>query len=709
MLSKVRRALALALVVASSAFCIDLPPTLLQDQIAEAYQMQASFRRIAPSLADALEGRTTDIDRARNEFQGLPVDRPSALAMGNSAMGLIQEKAIPGSGKVWMRESSRLADRNLGLHWTLLLSQLHFGTPATFTAQLDGLEAAMLSMGWQRLPEAASWLLMSSRELRKSNRDELATLAMAGAIRLDPVSPVPPWSGAIDDLRERSLSSAYSHFYESFRRMLAYPSAQEVVAFNLLRFVRYTLALTFLLILVSWLVRYWPLITHLWAERLPRDTPLLLRYVVIASFLLALLVAGLGLLSLCFLAAFLLWRPAKRHERVLLGFLIVFTGAQPWLAGLEGSLSRRFDRSSTEAIYQRVVEEGHSSELESTVDQAIAQAEGSQQNVLGAARSILLRKKESYLEALAVARASYTPGSQDPRPLITLANMHFLVGQYDSAQALYQMAANLDPTNPVLAFNLGQASAYRGRLDSTAAIFKDAKPVAAYRVEVQAQQNGRHFVTLPANRLVLDAEVSAAHTWSGLLEEFLTGKVRLGRWDLHTGVLDIPPMALPWVAAGLLAWLLAKGSQPPRRRLLFNCKTCGRVMCSHCRKGIHCVQCFRKLSGVEEIELRNDMLERIDREKSSKLRLLRLGLDMAVPGTGRLMATPGFLAFLQLLLFAAVLGYALNLPNFLTLYPTSETLSGRPFAIGILVVLYAIAGVQFVRGVSRSTFASEGK
>lgn len=293
--------------------------------------------------------------------------------------------------------------------------------------------------------------------------------------------------------------------------------------------------------------------------------------------------------------------------------------------------------------------------------------------------------------------------------MITLGNMHFLVGQYDSAQALYQKAAALDPSNPVLAYNLGQSSAYRGRLDSTAAIFKGAEPVAAYRVEVQAQQNGRHFVTLPANRLVLDAEVSASHTWRGLIEEFLTGKVKLGRWDLHTGVLDIPPMALPWFAAGLLAWLLVKGGQPPRRRLLFHCKTCGRVMCSHCRKGIHCVQCFRKLSGVEEIELRNDTLERIEREKTSKHRLLRLGLDLAVPGTGRLMAAPGFLAFVQLLLFAAVLGYALNLPNFLTLYPTSETLSGRPFAIGILVVLYALAGVQLVRGVSRSTFASEGK
>ena len=709
MQAEVRRGLVVVLAFASIALSIDLPSTLLQTQIVQAYQTEAGFRRIAPSLADALEGRTTDTERAHQEFQGLPIDRPSTLALGNSAMGLIQEKSQPGSGQVWLRESARLADRNLGLHWVMLLAQMHFGTPATFSTQLDGMEAAMLSMGWQRLPEASSWLLISARDLEKSKRSEMSRLAFEAAIRLDPVSPVPPWSAGMKDIGDNNLSTAYSHLSESLHRIRAYPSAQEVVAFNLLRFIRYTLGLTFLLILLSWMVRYWALISHTWAERLPRDTPLLLRYLVLASVFLSLLIAGLGLLSLSFIAAFLLWRPAKRHERMLLGFLILFTGAQPWLAGLEGSLSRRFDRSSVEAIYQRVIEEGPSPELATTLDQALSQASTSQQQLLGSAKAMYLRKSDSFLDAFAQARLICRIPSDDPRPMITLANMHFLVGQYDSAQILYLKALSLDPENSILPFNIGQAYAYRGHLDSTALIFKHTSSVASYRVSVQAQQNGRHFQTLPSNRLVLDAEASSGYAWRGLLNDFLTAKVHLGRWDLHTGVLDLPPMTLPWVALALLCWLLIKGGQPPRRRLLFTCKTCGRVMCSHCRKGLHCVQCFRKLSGVEEVELRNDLLERIDRERHSQSRLLRLGLDMAVPGTGRLMAAPGFLAFLQLLLFSAVLGYALNLPNFLTLYPTAETLAGRPLALGLLALFYIIAGVQLVRGISRSTFANEGK
>lgn len=706
---EIPRTISLVLVAVGAMFGADLAPTLLQEEIARSFQTQAAFRRVAPSLSDAIEGRAADVARARQEFQSLPIESPPLLAFGNAAMGLIQEREAINSGKVWLRESARLAGRDLGLHWNLLLLQMHFGTTVSFSTQLDGMEAAMLALGWQRLPEAASWLLASAQELRRSGRADMALLAQQAAIRLDPISPIPPWSATRSDILSGRFADAYSHIRESFRRIVAYPSAQEVFAFNLLRFIRYTLALGFLLLLVAWLIRYWPWIAHQWAERLPRNSPLLLRYLVLASLLLALLIAGLGLLSLSFLAAFLLWRPAKRYERFILGLLILFTGAQPWIAGIEGSLSRRFDRSGAEAIYQRIVEEGRSPELEATLEHAIANASGEDKTLLATGQSILLRKKDSYLDALAHARQIPRDGASDPRRTINLANMHFLVGHYDSALALYRQAQAADPENPVIAFNLGQTYAYKSRLDSTAIIFDNATDVARYRIEVQAHQNSRHFQSLPANRLVLDAEVSSQLAWESLFDDFTSGRSSIGRWDLHTGVLDLPPRLLPWIALGLLGWLLFRGSAPPKRRILFTCKTCGRVMCGYCRKGLHCAQCFRKLSGVEEIELRNELLERIEREKGNREKLLHLGLDLAVPGMGRLVANPGFLAFFQIVLFAALLGYTLNLPNFLSLYPVSETLAGRPAALALLALLYVLAGLQLVRGISRSNFATEGK
>jgi len=124
-------------------------------------------------------------------------------------------------------------------------------------------------------------------------------------------------------------------------------------------------------------------------------------------------------------------------------------------------------------------------------------------------------------------------------------------------------------------------------------------------------------------------------------------------------------------------------------------------MCRVCRKGIHCAQCFRRLSGIEEVDLRNQLLDRIDHESDGRRKLLRLTMDLALPGTGRLMASPSFFAFCQVFLLGASLSYSLNLPNFLSLYPTSETLVGQELAVGVLVLLYALGGIQLVRGLGK--------
>jgi hypothetical protein len=52
-------------------------------------------------------------------------------------------------------------------------------------------------------------------------------------------------------------------------------------------------------------------------------------------------------------------------------------------------------------------------------------------------------------------------------------------------------------------------------------------------------------------------------------------------------------------------------------------------------------------------------------------------------------------------LLGASLSYSLNLPNFLTLYPTSDALVGQGISAGILVVLYAFGAIQLVRGLGR--------
>lgn len=691
----------LLLALAAVGLCSTLPRTPLQTGLLDAQDKFQTFRAQAPDLAAALSGKPVQTDKVQPEFYAIPVSDKAAIALGNAAMGLWTEKVRPGSGAAWIRESSRLSESDLGLQWLMVLLQLRNGTKESFFLQAQGLEASMLAQGWTRLPEAASWLLASAAEFESSNQKEKASTARIVAARLDPVSPVPAWARFKVSLRAFDATDAYSQAAEAYQRMLSYPENQQILAFNLLRLLRYALALTCLLLLLSWVIRYWPFIVHGLAERLPRDSNLYLRYGVLALIPVALLVAGLGLVSMCFLAAAVVWKRAKHYERILIGLIVLFVGFQPWLTGLESTISSHFDQSGKEAVYQRTVQEGWSEDLQSRIEKSLGRATNEERAILTASKAILLRKQSNYSQALDMVREAYRLNPSDARIGTSLGNQLFLMGRYDTATKVYQTMQSGNWDNGPLLFNLGQSIAWRGRTDSMTKLIANASPVARYRIDVVARQNSNAFQTLPPNRLVMDPERSGREMWNQIWSDFKAKRWTVDRWDLQTGLIDVPPESILACSIVLLVFLLWWGNRPERRKTLFECRTCGRVMCRVCRKGIHCAQCFRRLSGIEEVELRNQLLDRIDRESDSRRKLLRLTMDLALPGTGRLMAMPSAGAFIQVFLLGTCLAYSLNLPNFLSLYPVSETMIGQEFAVGILVVLYCLGGIQLVRGLGK--------
>jgi len=651
-----------------------------EEQVLQAMRRVDSLRTVAPVLASALDGNAkSSPSEGQDALSHLQVGQSGIVSLGQAGQAAILESKAPGQGLAQLDLASRMAGNDLGAHWMICLSMIRTGSPLAASRAVQGLEASMLGQGWQRLPQASAWLISLADE---SPSREMADTLRTAAARIDPVSPVPPFAIARRCLARWDIDGLYEAVRITGLRLWSYPQNQLLLSLNSLRLLRSVGLLFSFLLFIGWMTRNWPWVSHQLAERLPQDSSIYLRYGVLAVGFLCILLAGVGAYAFFFLGAFLLWKHLTRIERVLMGALILFIGSQGVLTTVEEVLAKRFDIQSKESLRLRIAEESPSPQLlqllkERNDPQALATAYMKGGDLLQAA---------SFQKQL----------GNDPTGAILSGDLCFVRGMYDSASRFYAKAFAQDPQNPVLPFNRGQAASWMGHTDSLNPILKRASLAGSFRFEQTVSQNSRLFPDLPPSRQVLPPEQSAAQIWNGILAELSDPAV----WftgNAPVGGIDIPFLLLPWAALALLGYLIATSKPRNLARKLFRCKTCCRVMCKHCRRGLHCISCFRRLSNVSELELRNELLLRLEKEGQQREQFLLNLLDIVLPGTGSFSRKPSLIAALMILLLAASISMLLNLAGFLTRYPFSQASVGQMPFIALLAVLYGTNIALFLR------------
>lgn len=671
--------LALTLTAASHAATI-LEGSPFAQQTATAFQRIETLRTNSRTLASALEGTAVPPDEAQSELVRLPVNQPEMVALGQAGLAAALEAKQPGDGLGQIALASRMAGSDFGSHWMIVLGMVRARSPRAVSAAVTGLEASMLSQGWLRQPDAAAWLL----ELAEDSKDPaMADTLRSCAQRLDPVSPIPAFAAARSAFSRFDFQATYDAARNCLLKTLIYPQNQLLLALNMLRALKAIGLLAAFLAFLGWMVRYWPWIAHKGAEKLPQDSSIYLRYAVMGVGFLCLLLAGLGPYAFFLLGAYLLWKHLSKHERIYMGLLILFVGLQGALSTTEEILARNFDLSSPESMRLRSAEEGYSTQLTELL-QAKPDA---------VAKSIQALKAGDVIEA----ESALQHGEQDPilSPLQS-GNIAFVRTAYAAAGNAYSFALLSDPTNPVLPFNRGQVASANGHTDSLNTLLTSASLAGGMRFDLMASQNSRLFQELPPNRQIMAPELSPSETWARIGRTLADPAIWLAG-NGSTGTFEIPLLLLPWISVGLLIFLLATSKPRNLARDLFKCKTCGRVMCRHCRRGLHCHTCFRRLSTVNEIELRNELLLRLEKEGHQRDQILLKGIDLIFPGAGSFARRPTFTALGRMLLLAASFALLLNLPGFITRFPFELSGPGKLPFLALLAILYGTNTAMILR------------
>lgn len=337
---------------------------------------------------------------------------------------------------------------------------------------------------------------------------------------------------------------------------------------------------------------------------------------------------GWGLVPWLALTIIVVWVHADRRPRVLMATAMLLLIVQGLWTRPAGTVLTGTSPSSRAALVDRAAYEPPSTALLRELDRSLASNQDDPD--LLSARGLLLARRGDFESSATTLRRSLELRPNDPTATSNLAAVHYFRGDMDRAVAGFQRAVALDPTRSVTFYNLSQAYLQKLYLKEGGEALQSALS-RGFSLGSQVERLPRGAVYFLRPDLVDSWRIAWASnariTPFDLLEPFR-------RW------IGVPPgHVVGWLSATLIA-SMGLALAFPRRKLVFECASCGSLTCHHCR-GEHegavlCTDCGSIARRAKSEVVLTTMLRNRRREADTRYQERLRNLDRWLPGAGRL-------------------------------------------------------------------------
>lgn len=617
------------------------------------------------------------------------------------ALGLAEDRERPGSGDAELEAAARLARGDLGLSYEGARILGEAGMRQRLRAWQAETHRAMLEKGYMRLPEFAKPELWRAREALAQGQFQSARQNLDFARRLDPFCPWVPFQNLVLHARERSVFSwdlgyMWSCLADALR-LLRYRDAQALFLVNLSRCLRLGLGLFGAIGLLVLFARHFARIAHPWAERMPKAAEMRVRYLAIALALASLAIGGLGYALLGIMGVMLLWKHVSRDERSVLRAVLAGIALVPLLLAWEASLCRHLDARQGVNIYQQSWSKGYEGPLAQRA--AAMRPAGHEDSLYRAlALSIQYKKQGNYLRAGEYAREAERIEPSSNLAVLNEGTLSMATFEYGKAAAAFSIARRRAPDRVETWFNSSQAELYANHSAEHKRFLDRAAEIDPAWVTQWLKDNDEHFPAAPPARKAMDAMLRPRQAWMGSWRSFLD--LDFLKVKVRSGILETPgSLVLAAVALGIAGlWFRFRRYSPHTQgRDLFECRICGRIMCRVCRKGVHCEQCFKTVSGVQDNRVRVELVARL--RHRAALSAVRAGslLNSLYPGVGQLYLGKGGGRFLWPLAVSLLFGCLWGLSRPVMEYPIFALGPARWAPLVPLAAAYVLFNLKQLR------------
>jgi tetratricopeptide (TPR) repeat protein len=520
--------------------------------------------------------------------------------------------------------------REIRGHWFAWLSAQEDGDAALSRAKTDEIVRYAQKIGIRRLTDLAlSATLLGRRELI-SGKTEIARESFDAAVKLDPDLPEARWGRVSLASRTRRWGDVPGSLWAALRATFVDVEARRVTLSRGLLLIVLTLAAVGAAFVVVLVTAYGKLYAHDLSEiagGFVRDAatrrvltiglfaaPLLLSFDVL-WFVLVLFVAVFGYATYGqkVAAAFGLLALIPVLPVVDRISYVYATDASPILRGAEALAESRYD--------QRVLDnlEGVKNVLPEDPDIRF---------LLGCLYQALGQNDRAVTEYTLGANAS--PG--ESRCLVNRGNIHFVDGDFGSAQEDFQEALKRDPRNVAARYNLALVYAETFRTVEAAEALQEARALDA-KLVTRFQETPSVVKVVSMTYAPHDARKKIEALEKDPRSRRLLGHYRSSQGPATFAAAILPGLLVALGAAFLVARLRARG-----HGYSSECQKCGRTFCRLCKpigeSNLLCSQCvhvYLKKDGVA-IETKMQKLDEVKRRRRWADRARFVG-NAVFPGT----------------------------------------------------------------------------
>ncbi len=452
---------------------------------------------------------------------------------------------------------------------------------------------------------------------------------------------------------------------------------------------------------LAFLFKQYPQVIHPYSERLSKKISIHKRYLILAVLLAFIPVAGFGIMGCVFIC--LLWiRPfLDVKDKKIANVCLILMMLAPSILWMESRMYLHRQNGSIQNLYQQVYENGWDKKLEKKVIdfEALSPYEKMMRYI---SWSVLKRKMGDYANAKILALRAAEINPENPHVLNNLGSIHFVFGEYDKAGSNFKKASYKLTKSPELYFNLSQVELYLNNSYKHALQLEKAMSYGKEHIGDYIEKNDRFIskrkfsekgiqASWPLVRKTMDLPLQ----WNDVLN--FSQPFAWEDFQYHFFNLEAPSLFyLLIVALALMLITLAKSfpSLSWTYELNFICKSCGAVICKHCRKGPYCSNCNSVLSGVVDEEVKKDLVLEIQKKERNKFNWISMLLDSTVLGVGQIYAKKSFWGYIQITIFSFCLALAISSRFFLSEYTSFLNTMFLTIAVFPLVLGYLVMWVK---------------